>query len=42
MATDYTIYLVNKSRNDQTFWCFLQRPDELAADPAVFANSSAY
>jgi len=41
MTTNYTIYLVNQSSTTQTFWCFLTRPQELASDPAVFANSSA-
>ncbi len=41
MTTEYTIYLVNESSSTQTFWCFLQRPVEIASDPSVFANSSA-
>jgi hypothetical protein len=41
MATNYTIYLVNQSSSTQTFWCFLTRPQEVASDPTVFANSSA-
>ena len=41
MTTEYTIYLVNKSVNTQLFWCFLDRPQELADDPRVFANSAA-
>ncbi|WP_294334460.1 hypothetical protein [uncultured Sphingomonas sp.] len=41
MTTNYTIYLVNQSSTTQTFWCFLTRPQELASDPNVFANSSA-
>ena len=41
MATEYTIYLVNMSVNNQTFWCFLQQPEELKSNPKVFANSSA-
>lgn len=41
MATEYTLYLVNQSASQKTFWAFLQPPDELAADPGVFANSSA-
>jgi len=40
MATEYTIYLVNKSAATQVFWCFLAPPAELASDPGVFANSS--
>jgi hypothetical protein len=40
MATEYTIYLVNNSAQTQQFWCFLARPDELAGDPTIFANSS--
>lgn len=40
MATMYTIYLVNNSTTTQTFWCFLARPEELASDSSVFANSS--
>jgi len=39
---EYTIYLVNESSSRQTFWCFLEPPQELASDTAVFANSSAY
>ena len=39
MAT-YNIYLVNRSTDMQTFWCFLAPPRELANDPGVFANSS--
>jgi hypothetical protein len=38
--TLYTIYLVNNTESTQQFWCFLAPPDELASDPAVFANSS--
>lgn len=41
MPSQYTIYLVNKSSSTQTFWCFLTRPQEVASDPSVFANSSA-
>lgn len=41
MTAEYTIYLVNESTSTQTFWCFLERPIELASDPSVFANSSA-
>jgi hypothetical protein len=37
----YTIYLVNASANPQLFWCFLERPDELAGVAGVFANSKA-
>ncbi|ESA35921.1 hypothetical protein N836_10350 [Leptolyngbya sp. Heron Island J] len=40
MTTEYTIYLVNESASSQTFWCFLKRPEELASDPQVYANSS--
>lgn len=40
MATNHTIYLVNKSSVTQEFWCFLERPVELVNDPNVFANSS--
>lgn len=39
---EYTIYLVNQSSSRQTFWCFLEPPQELASDTDVFANSSAY
>src|SRR5688572_9254804 len=42
MADRYKIYLVNKSFDKQTFWCFLERPKELVNDPAVFANSDTY
>lgn len=35
----YTIYLVNTSADPQLFCCFLERPQELANDPEVFANS---
>lgn len=38
----YTIYLVNKGADDQTFWCFLERPQEIASDAEVFANSQAF
>ncbi len=38
----YTIYLVNTGADPQLFWCFLERPQELASDPEVFANSSAF
>lgn len=41
MPTNYTIYLINQSSSTQTFWCFLARPQEVASDPTVFANSSA-
>lgn len=41
MANQYKIYLVNQSSSTQTFWCFLTRPQEVAGDPTVFANSSA-
>lgn len=41
MLTEYTIYLKNNSSTTQQFWCFLARPEELASDPDVFANSSA-
>lgn len=41
MPTNYTIYLINQSSSTQTFWCFLARPQEVASDPSVFANSSA-
>ncbi|WP_257169107.1 hypothetical protein [Bradyrhizobium sp. SRS-191] len=41
MVDTYTIYLVNKSADTQLFWCFLERPQELVADPGVYANSSA-
>ena len=41
MATNYTIYLINQSSSTQTFWCFLDRPQEVASDESVFANSSA-
>jgi len=41
MTTEYTIYIVNESSSTQNFWCFLERPEELASDPSVFANSSA-
>jgi hypothetical protein len=41
MVDKYTIYLENKSASEQTFWCFLAAPEGLAADPTVFANSSA-
>ncbi|MGB8690217.1 MAG: hypothetical protein WCD53_23190 [Microcoleus sp.] len=37
---EYTIYLVNQSSSRQTFWCFLEPPEILPSDPAVFANSS--
>lgn len=41
MAADqYTIYIVNESSSTQIFWCFLERPQELASDPKVFANSN--
>jgi hypothetical protein len=40
MATEYTIYLVNNSASEEVFWAFLQRPDALAAQKGVFANSS--
>lgn len=36
----YTIYLVNQSSSTQIFWCFLERPQELASNHNVFANSS--
>lgn len=39
--TQYTIYLVNSATDGKTFWCFLQRPEELTNSPNVFANSSA-
>lgn len=42
MPDEYKIYLVNKSVDKQTFWCFLERPEELVNDPAVFANSDTY
>jgi hypothetical protein len=35
----YTIYLVNTGADAQLFCCFLERPQELASDPEVFANS---
>ncbi|WP_269459380.1 hypothetical protein [Candidatus Nitrosoglobus terrae] len=38
--TEYTIYLVNKNSSGKNFWLFLERPEELAADEKVFANSS--
>ena len=41
MPTNYTIYFINQSSTTQTFWCFLARPQEVASDPSVFANSSA-
>lgn len=41
MSTQYTINLVNKMSAKQTFWCFLDKPVELA-NKAVFANSSAF
>ena len=41
MANQYTIYLQNQSDSDQTFWCFLQKPDQLVAEPGVYANSAA-
>jgi hypothetical protein len=41
MPTQYTIYLVNQGSSSETFWCFLERPQELVSDPNVFANSSA-
>jgi hypothetical protein len=40
MTTNYVINLVNQSSSTEIFWCFLARPDELASDPKVFANSS--
>jgi len=40
MSTQYTIHLVNQSASTQIFWCFLERPEELASNPNVFANSS--
>lgn len=41
--TIYTIYLVNESSSLQRFWCFLERPKEIADDDKkVFANSSVY
>jgi hypothetical protein len=40
MSTPYTIYLINKSQQQQTFWCFLAAPEALSG-PGVFANSSA-
>ncbi len=40
MADEYTIYLQNESASTQRFWAFLERPQELASDPSVFANSS--
>jgi hypothetical protein len=39
MAAEYTIYLVNQSKQTKTFWAFLQPPDELKGNPNVFANS---
>jgi hypothetical protein len=42
MPNTYTIYLVNNGASTQNFWCFLAAPEELVADPGVFANSSAY
>jgi hypothetical protein len=42
MATEYIIYLVNNSTTTKRFWCFLAPPEELAGDPAVFANSSTW
>ena len=41
MPTNYTIYLINQSSSTQTFWCFLDRPQEVASDASVFTNSSA-
>ncbi len=37
----YTIYLVNTGADAQVFCCFLERPQELANDPEVFANTEA-
>lgn len=41
MADEYKIYLVNNSPSTQIFWCFLEKPEQLASDPLVFANSQA-
>src|ERR1700678_2247860 len=41
MVDKYTVYLVNKSADQQQFWCFLEAPNELKSDPDVFANSNA-
>jgi hypothetical protein len=41
MTTNYTIYLINESASTQLFWCFLERPEELASQSGVYANSSA-
>lgn len=41
MAEKYNIYLVNKSGSTRNFWLFLQPPEQMKADPGVFANSSA-
>ena len=41
MVTNYTINIVNHSADLQTFWAFLERPQELVADEGVFANSNA-
>lgn len=41
MVATYNIYLINQSASTETFWCFLARPQELANNPEVYANSSA-
>ena len=40
MATEYTIYIVNKN-DKRKFWLFLSAPEELSG-LGVYANSSAY
>lgn len=41
MPSEYTIYIVNKSETKKRFFCFLDRPKDLEANPKVYANSNA-
>ncbi len=41
MVVTYNIYIVNQSLGTEIFWCFLARPEALADDSGVYANSSA-
>ncbi|ELX09921.1 hypothetical protein Jab_2c20050 [Janthinobacterium sp. HH01] len=40
MATDYTIYIINKAAEKKNFWCFLDTP-AMSGGGKVYANSSA-
>jgi hypothetical protein len=40
-ATTYTIYIVNQSGMNQSFWCYPAPPQEIANDPDCDANSGA-